>query len=100
MDITQIVVAVIGLVSVLITTFLIPYIKSKTNNEQQQALAIIVQTAVQGAEQIYSGTGLGQKKKEWVLQHLKDKGINIDANSVSAEIDALIEAAVYAIHSK
>lgn len=99
MDITQIVIAVIGLASLAITTFLIPYIKSKTSHSQQQTLAVLVQTAVQAAEQIYKGTGLGEQKKEWVIQFLQEKGIHIDTAAVWAEVDALIEAAVYAINS-
>lgn len=100
MDITQVIMAIIGLASVLITTFLVPYIKSKTTNEQQQTLAVIVQTAVQAAEQIFVGTGLGQKKKEWVIQYLIDNGVKLNVDKINAEVNALIEAAVYAMNSK
>ena len=99
MDITQIALAVIGLLSIVITTFLIPYIKSKTSNEQQQMLSVLVKTAVQAAEQIYTGTGLGEQKKEWVVKFLKDKGIAVDSAPIWAEVEALIEAFVYAMNS-
>lgn len=100
MDITEFVGAVLTLIGIAITTFLIPYIKTKTNKEEQQMLSVLVQTAVQAAEQIFVGTGLGQKKKEWVLEYLTNHGIKINIDSVSAEIDAMIEAAVYAMKNK
>lgn len=99
MDITQIILALIALVGTIITTVLVPYIQSKTSKEKLQKLSLVVQTGVEAAEQIFVGTGLGQQKKDWVIQYLKEKGYKVDVDAVSVEINALIEAAVYAINS-
>lgn len=58
-------------------------------------MTVIIKTAVTAAEQIFVGTGLGEQKKQWVLQYLKDKGYKIDLNAINAELNAMIESAVY-----
>ena len=62
-DMTPIAEAVIALVLALITAFVIPYIRSKTTLSQQAKLQSLVTIAVKAAEQIFTGTGLGEKKK-------------------------------------
>lgn len=51
------------------------------------------------AEQIFTGTGLGAQKKEWVIQFLKDKGVKIDLDAIGTELNALIESAVYEMNN-
>ena len=94
-DITPIVEAIIGLVAVVITSIVIPYIRKKTTTEQQKELVAWVKIAVTAAEQIYAGVGRGAEKKQYVLDWLDDRSITIDAN----KIDALIEAAVYDLNN-
>lgn len=93
-DITMIIETVIMLVSMLVTIFLIPYIRTKTTNEKLAKIATIINAAVRGAEQIFVGTGLGAKKKEYVIQFLKDNGYIADLDTISEEINLMIEAAV------
>lgn len=50
-----------------------------------------IRIAVRAAEQIFVGSGLGAKKKEYVLQWLADHNITVDLDKV----DAMIESAVY-----
>lgn len=90
-DITPIVEALIGLVCVCITSFLIPYIKSKTSKETQEEILNWVRIAVSAAEQIYVGSGRGVEKKEYVINWLKERNIKYDYT----KIDAMIEAMVY-----
>lgn len=90
-DITTLIQAVIALVSVCITTFLIPYIKSKTTTAEQTELNTWVKIAVTAAEQLYNGSGRGAEKKEYVTTWLAERNIKYD----EAKIDAMIEAAVY-----
>ena len=89
-DVTDIIEAVVVLISALITTFLLPYIKLKLSDEKRQKLIFWIETAVKAAEQIY-GSKTGQQKKEYVVAFLLSKGIvaNID------EVTALIESEVY-----
>ena len=92
-DITAIIEAVFALAAVVVTTVLIPYIKSRTTAQQQAELAGWVKIAVEAAEQIYTGSGRGAEKKAYVLEWLTGHGITVDAD----KLDALIEAAVYAL---
>ena len=89
-DITDIIEAVIVLLSALVTTFLLPYIRQKLSDEKRQKLIFWIETAVKAAEQIY-GSKTGQQKKDYVVAFLLSKGIvaNVD------EVTALIESEVY-----
>lgn len=90
-DITPIIEAVAALIGVIITCVLIPYIKSKTTTEQQKEINAWVKIAVSAAEQLFTGSGRGEEKKAYVIAWLKERGVTVD----EAELDALIEAAVY-----
>ena len=81
--IVQIGTAVIGLLGMLITYFVIPYIRTRT-------IAFWVGVAVDAAEQIYKESGMGATKKKYALEFLNKKGIKLS----EADLDALIEAAV------
>lgn len=94
-DITPIIEAVAALIAALITAFLVPYIKSKTTAEQQKEINAWVKIAVSAAEQIYTGSGRGEEKKEYVISWLREHGITVD----EAKLDALIEAAVYELNT-
>ncbi|MBQ8503319.1 MAG: holin [Clostridia bacterium] len=89
-DITAIIEIVVAVLSALVTTFLIPYIKKKLSAEKLAELQKWVGIAVEAAEQIY-GSKTGEKKKEYVVSFLLSKGIVFDKE----EVDALIEAEVH-----
>ncbi len=89
-NLTPVIEAVIALCVALVTTFLIPYIKSKITKEQQDKIEYWVKIAVNAAEQTFKGTGRGEEKKKDVLQFLKGKGYIVDLDSV----DRLVESAV------
>ena len=99
-DITMIIKIAIGLLSMIITVILIPYIRTKTSNEKLAKLATIINAAVRGAEQIFTGTGLGETKKEYVIRFLKNYGYIADIDSISDEINLLIESAVNAMNGE
>ena len=90
-DLTPIVNAVISLAVVLITTFLIPWIKRKTTTEQRSELAAWVNIGVAAAEQIYIGSGRGKEKKEYVLAFLAGKGYTVNEESINAMIEAAVQ---------
>lgn len=92
-DITPIVNAVIMLAAALITTFLVPWIKGKVDEQNLNKMLRWVEIAVEAAEQIYKESGMGEKKKQYVLNFLKSKGYAIDTESV----DAMIESVVWGI---
>lgn len=90
-DITPILEVLLLLAGTIVTYVLIPYIKSKTTEKQQEDIKEWVRIAVTAAEQIYNGTGRGTEKKQYVLDWLSKNNIKVD----SEKLDALIEAAVY-----
>ncbi len=91
-DITQIVVALIGLLSALITYRLIPWIKANTNVKQQAMIKAAVQTAVFAAEQIY-GAGEGEKKFEYVVNWLKEQGYDVSKTEIEGAVYELLNQA-------
>ncbi len=81
---------VIPLIGALLAYFLIPYVREKTTKEQRDEIYFWVKMAVQSAEMIFAEKGQGKLKKEYVLEFLNNRGVNI----TMSEIDVLIEAAV------
>lgn len=90
MDITPIVRAALLLICAVVSTVIIPLIRSKVTEQQLHTARMWVTIAVEAAEQIYRESGMGKEKKAFVLEFLEQKGLKIDL----ASIDNLIEAAV------
>lgn len=89
-DITPIIEALIALASLIITGFLVPYLKQKLSNEKREKLRSWVSIAVAAAEQLMKDkTGL--EKKEYVVAFLLSKGLVFDVD----EVTAMIESEVY-----
>lgn len=93
-DLTPIIQAIIALLAAIVTYKLIPWIKTKTTNEQQQLIAATVKTLVFAAEQLY-GAGEGEAKLEYVKTQLEEKGFTADI----AQIEAAIKENYEALHS-
>ncbi len=93
MDYTQIISAVIALISALVSAFLIPWIKMKIDADKLQTVRAYVEIGVKAAEQLYTAAE-GDKKKAYVISFLAGKGIKFDVETV----DKLIEAAVLQLH--
>lgn len=89
MDITKVVVALIGLLSTIVTVFLAPYLKAKLDVEKLNKLGELSKRFVLAAEQLI-GKGEGEKKKAQVQDWLKEKGYDVSLD----EVDSAIEAAV------
>lgn len=90
MNIEVIVKVLIPILGAIITYILVPLILQKTTKEQRNNIYFWVKIAVGAAEQIYKEKGQGKLKKEYVVDFLVSKGINITIQ----ELDVLIEAAV------
>lgn len=84
-DLTKILIAIIDILAALITYKLIPLIKAKTTEKQQALIEAAVQTAIFAAEQIY-GAGEGEKKLEYALEWLRDKGYDVNRTEVEAAV--------------
>lgn len=89
-DLTPIIQALFTLLTALVTAFLIPFLKRKVDEEKLNTLYTWVTIAVEAAEKIFSESGMGEEKKEYVLTFLEEKGVTVDINV----LDAMIESAV------
>ena len=88
---TEIFVALIGFLGAIITGVLIPYIRTKTTATQRENIYTIVFNAVKAAEQILKKEDpTGEKRKQYVINYLSSKGINLTIE----DLNILIEAAV------
>jgi hypothetical protein len=81
-DWTPIFTGFISLLMTVITCVLIPWIKAKLTSEQQAILKAVIRSGVYAAEQIFGTNGIGEEKKQFVLNYLEEKGINIDSQEV------------------
>lgn len=89
-DITQIIIALIGVLTTILTTVVIPYFKAKTTAEQRDNIYFWAKIAVEAAEKIFKDSGMGVQKKAYVKQFLADHGITLD----ESQLDVVIESAV------
>lgn len=93
-DITQIVIAIIGLMSAVITSVVVPLVKAKTTANQQVIIASLAHTAVLAAQQLY-GSEDGQTKKEYAAEYvtglMKKYGITLGSDEVSAAVEAALK---------
>ena len=101
-DLTQIATALIALIVALISKYVIPWIKSKTDVEngkateaQSRLIQLAIDTAVGAAEQTYN-SDQGQQKKSYVLGLLRGQGFDVD----TAAFDAAVENAVLILHNQ
>lgn len=92
-DMTQIIIALIGLISLLVSTVVVPLLRAKTTEQKWANAMFWVKLAVQSAEQIYDQQGMGEMKKKYVEEFLAKHNITLDAE----QIDVAIEAAVLQI---
>ena len=92
-DLTQIILAIITLLFGLLMRYIIPNIKSKTDENQLALIRAAVKTAVYAVEQLYKSKP-GQEKKQLVLAYLKTNGFEFDDKEVETTLSYLIEEAV------
>ena len=91
---------VVSVLSALVSAYLIPYIKAKTNSEKYADLMEIIVVAVKAAEQTINGSGQGKVKKAEVLAFVSHWLAERDIHVSEAELDKLIECAVYAMKNE
>lgn len=89
-DLTPILQAVVTLIAALITIYLIPWLKSKTNADQQAQMRMWVEVAVYAAEKLY-GAGHGDEKLAYAEQVLAQHNVKLDTQTLKALIDAEIK---------
>lgn len=91
MDMYQIGMLVIAVLSAVVTYVVVPLLRAKLGDQQLAVVKEWVAIAVHAAEQIYNAGGQGAEKKQYVVDFLTGKGLKISME----ELDKLIEAAVF-----
>ncbi len=91
--IMQILRLVIMVATALITTYLIPWIKSHTDTTKLYAVMRWAHEAVMAAEQLY-GAKTGEEKKKYARAYLRKIALAAKIDISDEELDMLIEAAV------
>ena len=98
-DITPIIEAVIGLIITVVSVIVIPKFKVWINNNlsvnQIEIAKIIIESAVQAAEQIYAQSEKsGSSKKKYVMEYAKSKLAEIGLTINDKELEVYLEQAV------
>lgn len=91
----RIVQLILAILSIVITTYIIPYIKAKVGTEKFNQVKLWTRIFVDAAEQTVTKPGTGQKKlilvTDWLKNKLKELGVELS----DEQIRLLIEDAVY-----
>ena len=87
MDATQVVLALMTLISGVVTTFLVPWLKQRLNAGQRERLAALIRVGVFAAQQLFRSDE-GVRKKTYVIQLLEEQGYRIDSEMIDAQIEA------------
>lgn len=94
-DITPYLIGILSLVALFISTWLIPMIKSKTNQTQQEIIQAGANIVVYAAEQLF-GTKHGEEKLAYATERLQERlakyGIKIDNGALRPYIEAAVKA--------
>ena len=92
-DFTPIINAFIALMGALALRYLVPWIISKTDEQDRADLLKWAEIAVAAAQQIYHQLD-GETRKAYALAVMAEHGFDVN----SQEVDAAIEAAVLKLH--
>ena len=84
-DLTPIINAIIGLLAMLVTYKLIPWLKANTTAKQQELLTATCRTLVFAAEQLW-GAGHGDEKLDYVMAELERRGLTADPAMIEATV--------------
>ena len=84
---------IIMIAAALITRYLIPWLKAKTQNETMHSLIDLATQAVLAAEQVHNSQ-TGAERKLIVTRFIKELLLQKNISISDEEIDMLIEAAV------
>ncbi len=98
-DLTQVIIAVIGVLGTIVTSFLIPLLRQKLTEAQMNKLAAFAKIGVYAAEQLYYPDEWESKKK-YVQRFLEEKGYDVNLEEVNAAIESSVKELRIAMESK
>ena len=91
--VSVIVKAVVAVLSVLITSVVIPYIKGKIGENKYNEIKYYVEYAVRCAEQIYTPEQWQEKKayvKEYIIRKANEFGIDMTEEDINVLIEGIV----------
>lgn len=91
--ITKITESILTVVVLLVSAYVIPWLKTKIEADKLSMLDKFIESAVRAAEQLYKESP-GSVKKEYVTQLVMEKANQLGIGLNEAEIDAIIEGIV------
>lgn len=98
--ITKITECAITIILLIVSAYVIPFLKSKIGTDKMQLLKDFVEAAVRAAEQLYKPEEW-KLKKDYVTHLVSEKANDLGIGLNEAEIDAVIEGIVnYVKHNK
>lgn len=98
--ITKITECAITIILLIVSAYVIPFLKSKIGTDKMQLLEDFVEAAVRAAEQLYTPEEW-KLKKDYVTHLVSEKANDLGIGLNEAEIDAIIEGIVnYVKHNK
>lgn len=90
----DLILAIIPVLGVIITGFVVPFMKEKIGSEKLAKYEYWVTTAVQAAEMLYTESGSGAEKKQYVVDFLNDMFNKNKIVITEQQIEILLESAV------
>ena len=84
---------ILTVIILLVSAYVIPWLKTKINDEKLTELEKFCEQAVRSAEQLYTQQDRKQKK-QYVLNLINEKAEKLGLGLNEAEIDAIIEGIV------
>ena len=91
--ITKITESVLTVIALLVSAYVIPWLKTKIEADRLSILNKFIESTVRAAEQLYK-TSPGSVKKEYVVKLVTEKANALGIGLNEAEIDAIIEGIV------
>ena len=91
--ITKLVEAIVTVVIVLISAYVIPWLKGKMGEDKYKEIKYYAEYAVRCAEQLYSGEQ-GREKKAFAMSYLVSKAKEVGIEMSEEDISILIESTV------
>lgn len=90
----ELILAIIPVLGVIITSFIVPYFKEQIGNEKLNKYQEWANMAVKAAEMIFTESGMGVEKKAYVVKFLTEQFNKNKVVITEQQLEILIESAV------
>ena len=91
---------VVSVCAALLSAYAIPYLRRLAQDKKLDDIMTAVHTAVSAAEQTVKGDRKGAEKKQMALSYVSDWLTAHSIKITPAQLDGLIESAVYAMNKE